>query len=205
MKTILLPSISDIRRITKSLAMLDAILCPEWEYRYYSFDSKWGAGEEMASMRNGSGDGWFLLLNSTGAAIKGFAHELANDVDFFQNIQAQVPQDFSSFLNEPAFSMQHATFCYWRKNNESSWSKVRSSIIEDGSFDMLELLVAGESDYKEWAEDYYEMPVSIEAVKQIFTHLPLSKSVVLELNPDASLESVYEDAIEIGYPIVTAK
>jgi hypothetical protein len=204
MKTILLPSISGIRRITKSLAMLDAILCPEWEYRYYSFDSKWGAGEEMASMRNGSGDGWFLLLNSTGAAIKGFVHELASDVDFSQNIQAQVPQDFSSFLNEPAFSMQHATFCYWRKNNESSWSKVRSSIIEDGSFDMLELLVAGESGYKEWAEDYYEMPVSIEAVEQIFTHLPLSKAVVLELNPDASLESVYEDAIEIGYPNVTA-
>ncbi|MFY9476433.1 MAG: hypothetical protein ACOZE7_02720 [Pseudomonadota bacterium] len=29
----LLPPIASLRRITQSLAMLDAILCPEWEYR----------------------------------------------------------------------------------------------------------------------------------------------------------------------------
>ncbi len=73
-----LPSIAEIRCITQSLAMLDAILCPEWEYRYYSFNSAWGPSEEMASMRNGSGDDWFLLLDATGAALKGFAHELAD-------------------------------------------------------------------------------------------------------------------------------
>ena len=28
------PDIETLRRLTKSLAMLDAIICPEWEYRY---------------------------------------------------------------------------------------------------------------------------------------------------------------------------
>jgi hypothetical protein len=50
-----LPDISTLRRLTRSLAMLDAIMSPEWESRYYSFDSHWGPGELMASMRNGQG------------------------------------------------------------------------------------------------------------------------------------------------------
>ena len=52
----LLPSIQEVRRIAQSLAMLDAILSPEWDDRYHSFNSAWGLNEEMASMRNGSGD-----------------------------------------------------------------------------------------------------------------------------------------------------
>lgn len=37
----LLPPVASLHRITQSLAMLDGILCPEWEYRYYSFNSQW--------------------------------------------------------------------------------------------------------------------------------------------------------------------
>lgn len=62
-----LPDIEDLRKLTQSLAMLDAIMSPEWEYRYYSFNSKWGEGEMMASMRNGSGDEYFILFDSHGA------------------------------------------------------------------------------------------------------------------------------------------
>ena len=35
-----LPGIEDLRRLTKSLAMLDAILSPDWEYRSYSYNAK---------------------------------------------------------------------------------------------------------------------------------------------------------------------
>ena len=35
-----LPNIEKCKRIFQSIAMLDAIIKPEWEYRYYSFDSK---------------------------------------------------------------------------------------------------------------------------------------------------------------------
>jgi hypothetical protein len=55
--------------------MLEAIMSPDWEYRYYSFDSKWGLDEMMASMRNGQGDDFFILFNNNGAIIKGFDHE----------------------------------------------------------------------------------------------------------------------------------
>jgi len=37
-----MPDIRTFRRLTRSLAMLDAILSREWEHRYYSFDSQGG-------------------------------------------------------------------------------------------------------------------------------------------------------------------
>ena len=70
-----LPTIDGLIQLCKALAMLDAILSPEWDYRYYSFNSKWGPGEMMASMRNGSGDEYFILFNEHLAAMKGFDHE----------------------------------------------------------------------------------------------------------------------------------
>jgi hypothetical protein len=70
-----LPDIPLLRRLTRALSMLDAILSPEWEYRYHSFDSHWAEGETMASMRNGSGDHWFALYSAAGVALHGLAHE----------------------------------------------------------------------------------------------------------------------------------
>ena len=196
----LLPPIAELRRVTQSLAMLDAILSPEWAFRYYSFNSQWGDRQEMASMRNGAGDEWFLLLDSVGGAIKGFAHELATDPAFAQAIPSQVPKDFSSFLGEPAFSMQDATFCYWRAANAAHWSKAAGAAGDDGSDELLALLTSGPSGYKAWADGYYEMEVPLEAVTQIYAHQPLTDAMVLALDPAADLASVYADADEIGYP-----
>jgi hypothetical protein len=70
-----LPGPDQLKSLCQSLAMLDAIMSPDWEYRYYSFDSKWGLDEMMASMQNGQGDDFFILFNNNGAVIKGFDHE----------------------------------------------------------------------------------------------------------------------------------
>ena len=56
----LLPAIKQLKLLAQSLAMLDAIIEPEWEFRYYSFNAHWGREEAMASMRNGSGDDYFF-------------------------------------------------------------------------------------------------------------------------------------------------
>jgi hypothetical protein len=179
--------------------MLDAILCPEWQYRYFSFNSGWAPGMAMASMRNGSGDDWFLLFDSVGAALKGFAHELARDNTFAPNILAEVPREFSAFLSEPAFSIHDATFCFWKKAGEATWNKVKSKLSDDGSADMLALLLTGPSGYKAWAESYYEIAVDYQAVLAVFDHVPLSKSIVLTLNPNSELDFTFGAADEIGY------
>ena len=69
------PTIETLRRLSQSLAMLDAIIMREWDYGYYSFNSKWAEGEQMASMRNGQGDEWFCGFGLPGAFLKGFDHE----------------------------------------------------------------------------------------------------------------------------------
>jgi hypothetical protein len=125
LKVTQLPEIAALLRRCKALAMLDAIVCPEWEYRYYSYNEQWSGDEEMASMRNGQGDEWFFLFDKAGAAVKGFSHE--SDVaktDFAKRIKIEAPPSFRSFLSEPAFSMDAATFCYWRGASDSVWSKV---------------------------------------------------------------------------------
>ena len=200
-----LPCIADLARTTQSLAMLDAIVSPDWEDRYYSYNKAWGPSEQMASMRDGSGDDWFLLFDSAGAALKGFAHELASQSSVADRIQKEVPASFSSFLGEPAFSMDYATFCYWCPADAGTWSKVfpvraDAPQVEDGSAELLALLVSGPAAYKEWAESYYEVPIPLDSVVAIFAHEPLTSSLVSAINPDADLVCALSQAEEIGYP-----
>src|SRR6202035_3695076 len=68
-----LPDVQNLLRISKAIAVLDAILSPDWQYRYYSFNSRWAAGKQMASMRNGEGDHYFILFSQHGAILKGYA------------------------------------------------------------------------------------------------------------------------------------
>ena len=42
----LLPDVV-VGAVLQSMAMMDAILEPVWEWRYYSFNSRWSDGEQM--------------------------------------------------------------------------------------------------------------------------------------------------------------
>ena len=203
----MLPDLPALRRLTKSLAMLDAILSPEWQYRYYSFNSRWNAGEQMASMRNGSGDDWFLLFGSWGAALKGFAHEaaLARDRGFPKRIQQSLPASFASFLHEAAFSMDCATFCLWRGVADLRWSVVSPgdgapSPDRDGSAELLGILDGNPRTYQQWAQDYYEREIAFSAVQAIYEHHPLDEALLVALNPELALADLRADLDEIGYP-----
>src|SRR5262249_52742034 len=59
-----LPAVGVVRRWSQSLAMLDAIMSPEREYRYFSFDSESGPGQSLVSMRDGSGDEYSITFTS---------------------------------------------------------------------------------------------------------------------------------------------
>jgi hypothetical protein len=115
-----LPKIEELKKLTQSLAMLDAIVMREWDYRYYSFNCKWAEGEQMASMRNGEGDGWYCCFGFPGAFLKGFDHESEMSPwsmethRVWPGVLDDVPEEFKSFAIEPAFSMEDTTFGMWR-------------------------------------------------------------------------------------------
>ena len=204
-----LPGVDGLRRLLQSMAMLDAILSPEWEYRYYSFNARWAEGEEMGSMRDGSGDDFFVLFNAAGCFLKGFAHEASmspagqSPEQVWPGVLDGVPPDFARGLQEPAFRMEDATFCLWRRSGDDSWQVGPVEWPEgpdpDGSAGLLSPLDGEPETYRAWAEDYYERDVDLAPVRAIYTHEPLTEALVAGLNPDVTLGELEADVVEIGY------
>ncbi|WP_431676707.1 hypothetical protein [Kitasatospora sp. KL5] len=211
----LLPSVADLRGLCRSLAMLDAILSPDWEGRYYSFDAGWADGEEMASMRNGSGDEYSVVFSAAGAYVRGFDHEspmspYGNDAEPWPGVIDDVPEVFRPFVEEPAFTDEDGvpavTVCLWRARTDDRW---QHGVIDfpdghadpDGAAGLFELLVDRSPEaYRRFAEDYYEVSVDPEAVRAVYALRPLSHELVSSLNPELTLADLAEDVAEIGYP-----
>ena len=201
-----LPDILELKRLTQSLAMLDAILSPEWEYRYYSFNQAWSDGGMMASMRNGSGDHWFAIFCAAGAALHGLAHE----APMFRPGNPQpaifdgLPSAFhANLLHEPAFATHDSTFCIWRLSDDEHWScgtvELPAGEDPDGSAELLGILSGHPEQYTVFADEYYERDVDVRDVAAIYRHEPLSVELVRRLNPDVDLASLADDVAEIGY------
>lgn len=206
----ILPDVKSLKKLSQSLALLDAIMSPDWEYRYYSFNSNWGENETMASMRDGSGDDYFILINSQGAIIKGFAHESSMNpfvnepIKVWKGILDNVPMEFKDFLSESAFSIESTTFCTWRKFTDLSWQigeiDYPQGIDPDGMSELLTILGGNPSTYKNWAEYYFNKEIPLLSVEHIYQQKPLTKEFIKNLNKDISIKDLEEDVEEIGYP-----
>ena len=204
-----LPTVDELKRISQSLAMLDSILMPDWEYRYFSFDANWGDDEMLATMRNGSGDSYFILFSSAGAIIKGNAHEsamaehAADTGEVWPGVLDEVPPEFETILSDPAFVPEETSFCMWRRRGELAWQtgkiKFPDADYPDGSEDLLFILDGKPETYAAWASEYYERPIPLDAVKEIYAHKPLTQQLISRLNPDRLLEELESDLDEIGY------
>jgi hypothetical protein len=207
----LLPDVDRLRTLSQSLAMLDAILCPDWQYRYYSFTAHWATDTAMASMRNGSGDEYFLLFTPAGAIMKGFVHEASlspyahDPPHLWPGILDAVPAIFADFLTEPAFKLADTTFCIWRTFSDTTWQRgpvqYPADPDPDGAARLLAILDGNPQTYQVYAEEYYERPVSLQAITHLYAHHPLTPEIVAELNNDLALEDLQQDLDEIEYPV----
>ena len=67
----LLPEVARLRAAFQSMAMLDAIIMPGWEFRYYSFETDVSPDGSISigSMRNGSGDDLHAIFGPGGCLI----------------------------------------------------------------------------------------------------------------------------------------
>lgn len=206
-----LPDVKNLRKLTQSLAMLDAILSPEWEYRYFSFDSHWDKDEMMASMRDGSGNDYCILFNSFGAIVKGFDHEsimspyAREPKQVWSGVLENVPTEFKDFLSEPAFSIEETTFCIWKKLTDESWQIGEIEYPDEDYPDGLEGLLFGldgnPQTYKTFAEEYYEIEVSMKLVEHIYQHKPLTDKLVKSLNKGVSINELQKDIKDVNYPL----
>lgn len=210
-----LPDVNGLRRLLQSMAMLDAVLQPEWQYRYYSFNCRWGRGQQMGSMRDGCGDQFFALFNKAGCWLKGFGHESPlspfrhRPPTLFPGVIDRVPRVFAACLKQPAFVLEETTFCIWRRFSDDAWQRGEIAFPPgpdpDGSVALLSPLDGNPQTYREWAEDYFEASVPLAAVRHVYAHRPLTAKVVTALNPEVSLIDLEADRVEIGYPTVGAQ
>lgn len=203
-----LPDLPNLLRISKAIAMLDAIICRDWQYRYYSFNSKWSPGKQMASMRNGSGDEYFVLFTLHGAILKGYCHESPAArwcVEHNQPMPGMfdgVPQELEAFLHEPAFSINDTTFCQWRTRTDNAWSSGTAKYpanTDGGAADLLRILQGDPDLYATWARDYFGRPVNANSARRIYQPEALTEALVHSLNSEVTLEDLQGDIDEIAY------
>jgi hypothetical protein len=207
----LLPGVDDLRRTLQAMAMLDAILCPEWQFRYYSFNATWAPGEQMGSMRNGSGDDLFAHFSAIGCLLKGFAHEYPmtpyreDPPRVWPDVLDAVPSEFAACMREPAFEVENVTFCVWRRYIDPHWQigpvKFPTDDSDpDGSEFLLSALDGRPESYQEWAMGYYELEIPLASVKHVYCHRPLGRDVIASLHSKMLLSELAADIKEIGYP-----
>lgn len=208
-----LPQISVLRDRCRVLATLDAVMSPEWDGRYFSFDSHWAPDEDMASMRNGSGDEWSIVFTSAGAFVRGFDHEsdmspYVNNGKLWPGLVESVPAAFAAHVSEPAFSdgaTLLATVCLWRQAEDDGWHvgdiALPSGDDPDGANWLFEMLVDYSPEaYERFAEDYFESQVDSSAVRAVFALEPLTQELVQRLNPETDMAALADDLDQIGYP-----
>jgi hypothetical protein len=218
-----LPDIDALKRLMQSMALLDAILSPEWQYRYYSFNSKWSKGEQMGSMRNGCGDELFALFTKDGCFLKGFDHEAPMTPyakpthEVWPGVLDSVPAVFARGLNQPAFAMEDTTFCIWRQYADKGWQVGAIKFPKtkprfdgkpgdpDGSGDLLSPYDGKPETYCAWAIDHFEGSfhgdnLMLDHVRHVYAHKPLTAKLVKEINPELTLTDLRADITEIGYP-----
>lgn len=188
-----LPSISEVKKRSQALALLDAIIMPDWEYRYFSFNNNWDGNnkESMASMRDGSGGEYFFHFTKGGVAGK------ILDVSEIPNKEAALkalPDCFDSFKNEEAFNNTHASFFCWRTESDNQWFSYPDDLSQ---YPFMNFIVGGSSVYQSWAETYYETTFENSILESIFASLSIDANQLEKMNPEITMDDLSEDIQEI--------
>jgi hypothetical protein len=212
----LLPDPEPLRKACQAIATLDAVLQPEWEFRYYTFHQKWAEGRSLASMRDDSGDEWYLLFSPAGAVLKGFVPDadMAAPVHRgngpWPGVLDDLPAALSAELSsDTRFSARRATFCVWRQPTDIAWHHGQISfpdgIDPDGSAHLMGILDGDPVTYARWAEQYYEIEIPFIEVRRVFLHRPMTEEIARALNPRTDWGSLIEELDRIGYPIAPGR
>jgi hypothetical protein len=193
-----LPGKDQLRKICKAVSVLDAVLCPEKEYRYFTYNSSWDETEEVLEMRNGEGDHIIVLFRPDGCCINGFCHECEQPDK--KELTKDLPVIFNDFIfNEPIKSIG-TTFCLWT-NDKGEWQAGnKGDSGDDGSEDMLMMFDGKVSTYISWANEYFEKKVPEDVVKKLYDGQPLSRSMVLAVDKNfEEWKQLQSDLEEIDY------
>ncbi len=147
-------------------------------------------------MRNGEGDQMLILFDESGVCINGF-------VSRFKEIQVdkKLPKAFHEFMFEEPIRSIGITFCIWTKNDV--WNAQME--LKNESEELLQILDGNPSNYKNWAEGYYQeefkdRTLDLSLVNKIYSGTVITKELALKINPNLEdFEQLLSDLEQIGY------
>ncbi|MEU0536309.1 hypothetical protein [Amycolatopsis tolypomycina] len=205
-----LPAIPDLRELCRALAVLDVVLSPGGTERRHGY----ARDRDWASMEDGAGNEYSIMFTAAGAWVRGFDHEspmspyATDDEEPWPGVLDAVPEAFRECLEDPAFADESGTplvtVCLWRGHGDTAWQHGDITFPrhgDDGADWLFLLLTEGTPEaYRDWAQDYYETPVDLAAVRHVHAGRPLTADVVTALNPATTLAAVAAEVAAIGYP-----
>jgi hypothetical protein len=198
----LLPDKNSLQSICKAISVLDAIICQEWEYRYYSYNSKWGKDEEYCGMRDGSGNLMNILFLENHCAINGFTHEYQHNEK--SDLTKNLPEIYNDFIFGEPVASYGTTFCLWTNETEN-WEVGTIEDYNDNSTELLAIFDKNPQTYIDWASEYFdesykETGIPLKTVTEIYEGKILTKEMVLSIVEEIEdWELLEEDLKEINY------
>lgn len=198
----LLPNKNSLQHICKAISVLDAIICQEWEYRYYLYNSKWAEDEEYFGMRDGAGDLMDILFLENHCVISGFAHEFQYNQK--SDLTKNLPEIYNQFIFDEPVATNGTTFCLWT-NETKNWEVGEIKDFNDNSEDLLAIFDGNPQTYINWASEYFdesykETGIPLKTVTEIYQGKTLTKEMVLSIVDEIEdWELLEEDLKEINY------
>ena len=198
-----LPRRDNIQKISKAISVADAILSQDWQYRYYSYQSKWSDFEEFFEMRDGEGSQMLILFHPKGCVINGMSHE--HYPKNKEKLTKGIPEIYGEFIFGESVNSIGTTFCIWTNEN-GFWQTGELDTFDDGSKELLNIFDGNPQTYFEWAKEYYEEGININndtlsVIQNIYQGIPLTRSMVFSfVDTLDDWNQLIDDLKEINYP-----
>lgn len=214
-----LPGPAVVRDRSRAMAMLDAVLTPDPLVRTFFYRADWAPGAELASMRDGCGNGYTVGFDAAGAFAYGFDRESPISAGrppgagLWPGLLDGLPDGMRHWLPQQpqaAAALSEITLCFWQQAGDTDWRigrvELPAAVGYGEDVDGAEWLFAQLADptpaaYRQYAEEYFEVSPDLDAVRHVYALQPLTERVVRALNPDLELAGLADDIARIGYPV----
>jgi len=163
--------------------------------------------EQVYQVDNGAGDSLFIVFADEGCIIKGFDHEsmfspyVQDEFKPWPGIYDDVPQNLLAILDDSMFEKELVTFCIWNEATDPGWkigdiSNPNPGRYHDGRDHLIAYLHPTAADYIDWAQEYYDTDLPLEAIEYLFSGGELTEEIIAGINPDRDAqEALLEYAV----------
>lgn len=223
-----LPDIDTLIDVSRSLAALDCIYQDNFHTDRdadVKFIEHWRDrdGEKVLQLEWEGNDSLVVWFSPGGCVIKGhddesvmnpvvtpFDLEDQEGIKLYPGLLKGFPKELKTFLNEPNFNSENATFVIWRKADDTAWhigpinwpnrapNRWKS---HDGSDDLLSPLSIDAKAYADWLRKTKKRKVAVADIEKVFAQEPMTEDLLKRLDSHRKLSQIKDELKMIGYPL----